>query len=86
MYVALKVMSGQEWCTLEDWLQCRDPLCGVLVRHDEQFGGSGSASGGVQVCFASPRLGSNVLDCGVSQVSLCMRVYHFCLLNLRCQI
>lgn len=29
-----QVMSGREWCTLEDWLQCRRPLCPLVVRHD----------------------------------------------------
>ncbi|XP_059350664.1 uncharacterized protein LOC130693764 isoform X3 [Daphnia carinata] len=27
-------MSGREWCTLEEWLQCRRPLCPLVVRHD----------------------------------------------------
>ncbi|XP_045024448.1 uncharacterized protein LOC123469466 isoform X2 [Daphnia magna] len=31
---ARQVMSGREWCTLEDWLQCRRPLCPLVVRHD----------------------------------------------------
>ncbi|XP_046652893.1 uncharacterized protein LOC124343574 isoform X2 [Daphnia pulicaria] len=29
-----QVMSGREWCTLEEWLQCRRPLCPLVVRHD----------------------------------------------------
>ncbi|XP_046461885.1 uncharacterized protein LOC124208188 isoform X2 [Daphnia pulex] len=31
---ARQVMSGREWCTLEEWLQCRRPLCPLVVRHD----------------------------------------------------
>lgn len=27
-------MSGREWCTLDEWLQCHRPLCPLVVRHD----------------------------------------------------
>ena len=69
-------MSGREWCTLEEWLQCRRPLCPLVVRHDgrvEHTSPSGRSPAaeppvGIRVCFASRRVGGSFLDDGDSQV------------------
>ena len=80
MFVCLfareQVMSGREWCTLEEWLQCRRPLCPLVVRHDgrvEHTSPSGRSPAaeppvGIRVCFASRRVGGSFLDDGDSQV------------------
>lgn len=72
-----QVMSGREWCTLEEWLQCRRPLCPLVVRHDGRVEQPSDTSGnirnatgeiGIRVCFASRRIGGSFLDDGASQV------------------
>ena len=68
-----QVMSGRDWCSLDQWLACRRPLCPVAVRHDDLASASlASASASpapLQVCFASRRLGGRVLEDGATQVS-----------------
>lgn len=68
--IIIQVMSGREWCTLEEWLQCRRPLCPMLVRHEGRVETSSTANNGLRVCFASRRIGSSFLDDedGTSQV------------------
>lgn len=75
----MQVMSGREWCTLEEWLQCRRPLCPMLVRHEGRVETSSTANNGLRVCFASRRIGSSFLDDedGTSQV-----IYNNGLLNI----
>ena len=64
-------MSGREWCTLDEWLQCRLPLCPLVVRHEgrleAQEANAGAAA--VRVCFASAKIGGAFLgDDATSQV------------------
>ena len=76
LFAREQVMSGREWCTLEEWLQCRRPLCPLVVRHDgrvEHTSPSGRSPAaeppvGIRVCFASRRVGGSFLDDGDSQV------------------
>lgn len=70
LIIIIQVMSGREWCTLEEWLQCRRPLCPMLVRHEGRVETSSTANNGLRVCFASRRIGSSFLDDedGTSQV------------------
>jgi len=60
-----QVMSGREWCTLEQWLQCQRPLCPLVVRHEGRV--ETSPNNGVRVCFANRRPGSSYLSDGASQ-------------------
>ena len=65
-------MSGREWCTLEEWLQCRRPLCPLQVRHDGRIESSSSSNAhqaGLRVVFVNRRIGGAFLDDGTSQVN-----------------
>lgn len=60
-------MSSKEWLTIEDWLECSLPLCPLQIKHEGRLERSEKDS--IHVCFASPRLGGDVLGSGVSQVN-----------------
>ena len=57
-------MSGREWCTLDEWLQCRRPLCPLVVRHEGRLEAQQEPNyaAAVRVCFSSARIGGAFLD------------------------
>ncbi|CAH0769324.1 unnamed protein product [Bemisia tabaci] len=64
--ISRQVMSGREWLTIEDWLECNLPLCPLSIKHDgrlERFDSSDS----LLVCSSSSRLGGHVLNAGSSR-------------------
>lgn len=60
-------MSGKQWLTIEDWLECNLPLCSLDIRHEGKI--ERSKQDAVQTVFVSPKLGGQVLGIGESQVS-----------------
>ncbi|XP_067014463.2 uncharacterized protein [Anabrus simplex] len=63
-----QVMTGRDWLTIEDWLECGLPLCPLLVRHEGRL--DRAEAGALHVCFASSHLGGRVLGEGTSQECL----------------
>nr|XP_018897264.1 PREDICTED: uncharacterized protein LOC109030650 isoform X1 [Bemisia tabaci] len=64
--ISRQVMTGREWLTIEDWLECNLPLCPLSIKHDgrlERFDSSDS----LLVCSSSSRLGGHVLNAGSSR-------------------
>lgn len=59
-------MTSKEWLTIEDWLECDLPLCTLQIKHEGRLERSDSES--LHICFASSRLGGDVLGDGNSQV------------------
>lgn len=66
------VMTGKQWLTIEDWLECGQPLCPLDVRHDGRI--ERTRPEFVQTMFVSPRLGADVLRAGRSQQCLHLSV------------
>ncbi|CAH0722734.1 unnamed protein product, partial [Brenthis ino] len=66
-----QVMSSKQWLTIEDWLECTLPLCRLLVRHEGRPERCENDDA-LRVCFASSRIGGDVLVDGESQESLTM--------------
>ncbi|XP_023940123.1 uncharacterized protein LOC112047282 isoform X2 [Bicyclus anynana] len=66
-----QVMTSKQWLTIEDWLECTLPLCKLLVRHEGRPERCESDEA-LRVCFASSRIGGEVLLDGESQESLTM--------------
>lgn len=60
-------MTGKQWLTIEDWLECGLPLCSLEVKHEGKI--ERSKQEVVQTVFVSPRLGGNVLYNGSSQAN-----------------
>lgn len=75
--ISRKVFSGKQWLTIEDWLECTQPLCRLEIKHEGRIERSHDEC--VQTIFASPRLGGNILSAGWSQVWILL---HFCLFVL----
>lgn len=50
-----QVMSGKEWLTIEDWLECNLPLCPVQIKHDSRL--ERAEANSLQICFASSKIG-----------------------------
>ncbi|XP_037036217.1 uncharacterized protein LOC119074301 isoform X2 [Bradysia coprophila] len=63
--ISRQVMTGKQWLTIEDWLECGLPLCSLEVKHEGKI--ERSKQEVVQTVFVSPRLGGNVLHSGSSQ-------------------
>ncbi|XP_021705098.1 uncharacterized protein LOC5569294 isoform X1 [Aedes aegypti] len=63
-----KVMTGKQWLTIEDWLECGLPLCDVEIKHEGRLDKASSDT--MQTVFANARLGGDVLASGDSQESL----------------
>ncbi|XP_054271486.1 uncharacterized protein LOC128992101 [Macrosteles quadrilineatus] len=59
-----QVMSGKEWLTIEDWLECGLPLCPLMIRHEGRL--DRAPSDHLVVCFTSSRIGGHVLSSGSS--------------------
>uniref|UniRef100_A0A1Q3FIR3 poly(ADP-ribose) glycohydrolase n=1 Tax=Culex tarsalis TaxID=7177 RepID=A0A1Q3FIR3_CULTA len=66
--VSRKVMTGKQWLTIEDWLECGLPLCDVDIKHEGRLDKASSDT--MQTVFASARLGGDVLGPGSSQETL----------------
>lgn len=60
-------MSSKEWLTIEDWLECNLPLCSLKIKHDGKLERSDEEC--LQICFASAKIGGNVLTNGCTQVT-----------------
>ncbi|XP_046669036.1 uncharacterized protein LOC124359929 isoform X2 [Homalodisca vitripennis] len=71
-----QVMTGKEWLTIEDWLECGLPLCPLIIRHEGRL--DRATSDHLVVCFSSSRIGGQVLGGGSSweclQLCLCPEV------------
>lgn len=67
-----QVMTGKQWLTIEDWLECGMPLCPLDIRHDGRI--ERTRPEFVQTMFVSPRLGAGVLQAGHSQECLHLSV------------
>lgn len=65
-------MTGKQWLTIEDWLECGMPLCPLDIRHDGRI--ERTRPDLVQTMFVSPRLGAGVLGAGASQECLHLSV------------
>lgn len=60
-------MTSRQWLTIEDWLECSLPLCKLMVRHEGRPERC-ETDDAIRVCFASTRIGGDVLIDGESQV------------------
>ncbi|CAH0406054.1 unnamed protein product [Chilo suppressalis] len=69
--ISRQVMTSKQWLTIEDWLECTLPLCKLLVRHEGRPERCENDDA-IRVCFASSRIGGEVLIDGESQESLAM--------------
>ncbi|KAI8430026.1 hypothetical protein MSG28_000472 [Choristoneura fumiferana] len=69
--IRIMVMTAKQWLTIEDWLECTLPLCKLLVRHEGRPERCESEDA-LRVCFATNRVGGDVLIDGESQESLSM--------------
>lgn len=63
--ISREVMTGREWLTIEDWLECGLPLCPLAVRHEGRLERAEPAA--LRVCFSNSRLGGAALEDGSSQ-------------------
>ncbi|RZF38316.1 hypothetical protein LSTR_LSTR012103, partial [Laodelphax striatellus] len=59
IHVSRQVMSGKEWLTIEDWLECGLPLCPLTFKHEGRL--DRMRSDHLIVCFSSARVGGPVL-------------------------
>ncbi|CAG4923884.1 unnamed protein product [Colias eurytheme] len=66
-----QVMTSKQWLTIEDWLECTLPLCKLMIRHEGRPERCENDDA-IRVCFASSRIGGDVLIDGESQESLSM--------------
>ncbi|XP_053659526.1 uncharacterized protein LOC128708573 [Anopheles marshallii] len=66
--ISRKVMTGKQWLTIEDWLECELPLCDVEIRHEGKLDKADPET--LQTVFASARLGGDVLASGDTQESI----------------
>jgi poly(ADP-ribose) glycohydrolase len=58
-------MTGKQWLTIEDWLECSLPLCPLEIKHEGRL--DQSDTNAYQTVFTSSRLGGSVLYHGSSQ-------------------
>ncbi|XP_059621626.1 uncharacterized protein LOC132265129 [Phlebotomus argentipes] len=63
-----RVMTGRQWLTIEDWLECGVPLSEIEIKHEARI--ERSPPDVIQTVFASSRIGGPVLWSGNSQESL----------------
>jgi poly(ADP-ribose) glycohydrolase len=60
-------MTGKQWLTIEDWLECKLSLCPMEIKHDLRI--ECSPDSVAQVIFSQPNIGSTVLLNGCNQES-----------------
>lgn len=53
-------MTSKEWLTIEDWLECSLPLCPLQIKHEGKLERADADS--LQICFASAKIGGDVLN------------------------
>ncbi|KAK9888526.1 hypothetical protein WA026_000776 [Henosepilachna vigintioctopunctata] len=63
-----QVMSGKEWLTIEDWLECSLPLCTVQIKHEGKL--ERAEANALKICFASSKIGETALLEGSTQESI----------------
>ncbi|GLV39189.1 Poly(ADP-ribose) glycohydrolase [Carabus blaptoides fortunei] len=63
--ICRQVMTSKEWLTIDDWLECSLPLCSLQIKHEGKLERADADS--LHVCFASTRIGGNVLSNGLTQ-------------------
>ena len=71
-----KVMTGKQWLTIEDWLECSLPLCALDVKHEGKI--ERTKPDVIQTVFVSSRMGGNVLHNGKSQVNKREQCFIYC--------
>lgn len=67
-------MTSKQWLTIEDWLECSLPLCKLLVRHEGRPERCENDDA-LRVCFASSRIGGDVLVDGENQVRILFKTF-----------
>lgn len=60
-------MTGIEWLTIDDWLECSLPLCPLIVKHESRT--ENADPNNLFVCFSSKKLGARTLIDGSSKVN-----------------
>jgi poly(ADP-ribose) glycohydrolase len=60
-------LTGKQWLTIEDWIECKLPLCPLDVKHEARLENAPEAT--AQVLFSQSAVGSTVLTNGASQES-----------------
>lgn len=63
----LQVMTGKQWLTIEDWIECKFPLCPMDVKHESRL--ENAPESAAQVIFSQSAIGANVLTDGTTQES-----------------
>lgn len=63
--MTLQILSGKQWLTIEDWTECKLPLCPIDVKHDSRLENAPEST--AQVIFSQSAIGSTVLHNGASQ-------------------
>lgn len=66
-------MSSAQWLTLEDWLNCKLPLCPLLIRNQGDVNSVGTDH--IVLCSTRNRIGSTVLSDGNSLVMTTNAIY-----------
>lgn len=65
--VSFQILTGKQWLTIEDWIECKLPLCPLDVKHEGRIESSRESI--AQVIFTKPAIGSSVLLDGANQES-----------------
>lgn len=63
----MQVLTGQQWLTIDDWTECKLPLCSFDIKHDGRIENSNEKF--AQVVFTKSAIGSSTLHAGASQES-----------------
>ncbi|XP_063903078.1 uncharacterized protein LOC135122663 isoform X2 [Zophobas morio] len=71
--ISRQVMTSKEWLTIEDWLECSLPLCPLQIKHEGKLERAETDS--LQICFASSKIGGNVLSDGNTQECINLVTY-----------
>lgn len=58
-------MTGKQWLTIDDWLECGLPICSLEIKHEGRL--ERAAADSAQAVFSSQRIGGSVLRNGNSQ-------------------
>lgn len=63
----MQVLTGQQWLTIDDWTECKLPLCSFDIKHDGRIENSNEKF--AQVIFTKSAIGSSALHGDASQES-----------------
>lgn len=63
----MQVLTGKQWLTIEDWTECKLPLCPMDVKHDSRVENAPEVT--AQVMFSQSAIGATVLTSGTTQES-----------------